>query len=260
MRVVSGAARCAARCDAPVLLTGERGVGKQLVARLVHAFSDRRAASFIPVNCARASEAVLECALFGPDRHTDTAPLHAALFEPDRGTVFLREVGALSQKLQAMLMRVLDQSTLERAGSPSVAARGSVRVISAATRPLAAQVADAIFREDLYYRLNVIHIEIPPLRERVEDVEPLLEYFLDGFARQRDVQTPLLCSDAIEPLVRYNWPGNVRELRNVAERLVVHHHAVVTADIVRLVLTQTAPLPARIFPPAHRRIAKVIEH
>jgi transcriptional regulator with PAS, ATPase and Fis domain len=214
----------AARCDAKVLITGESGAGKEIVARLVHASSARSRAPLVTVNCAALSETLLETELFGHVRGSFTGAYRdrlGAFEQAHRGTVFMDEIGETSPRMQGLLLRFLETGEIQRVGSDQIQNRVDVRVIAATNRVLVESVANKTFREDLYYRLNVIHLRVPPLRERVEDIPVLLEFFLDQFARQYQVPRPTLSAEAMQSLTEHTWPGNVRELKNIVERLVV---------------------------------------
>jgi transcriptional regulator with PAS, ATPase and Fis domain len=214
----------AARCDAKVLITGESGAGKEVVARLIHAASIRNRSPLVTVNCAALSETLLETELFGHVRGSFTGAYRDRLgvFEQaHRGTVFMDEIGETSPRMQGLLLRFLETGEIQRVGSDQVQSRVDVRVIAATNRVLVDAVANKTFREDLYYRINVIHMRVPPLRERLEDIPLLLNFFLDQFARQYQVERPNLGDDAMQSLCEHAWPGNVRELKNVVERLVV---------------------------------------
>nr|OZC21305.1 transcriptional regulatory protein ZraR [Sporomusa acidovorans DSM 3132] len=216
-------ARLYARSDSTVLICGETGTGKELFARALHSGSSRAQAAFVPVNCAAIPETLLESELFGYEEGAFTGAVKGGkpgLFElANEGTLFLDEIGEMSVHLQAKLLRTLQDRRVRRVGSSREIAI-NVRIISATNRDLEKQVAGGLFREDLYYRLNVIPLFLPPLRERQEDIRLLAEYFLKRFAGklQRPVQgfTPA----ALERLQYYDWPGNVRELENVVERAV----------------------------------------
>jgi transcriptional regulator with PAS, ATPase and Fis domain len=214
----------ASRCDAKVLITGESGVGKEVVARLIHANSARQRAPLITVNCAALTDTLLETELFGHVRGSFTGAYRdrsGALELAHRGTVFMDEVGETSPRMQGLLLRFLEAGEIQRVGSDAVQSRVDVRVIAATNRQLVESVAAKTFREDLYYRLNVIHIRVPPLRERREDVTQFLKFFLDQFSRQYSVNPPKLSPATLKLLEEYSWPGNVRELKNIVERLVV---------------------------------------
>jgi two-component system response regulator HydG len=214
----------ASRCDAKVLITGESGVGKEVVARLIHANSGRRRAPLITVNCAALTDTLLETELFGHVRGSFTGAYRdrqGALELAHRGTVFMDEVGETSPRMQGLLLRFLEAGEIQRVGSDAVQSRVDVRVIAATNRHLVDSVAAKTFREDLYYRLNVIHIRVPSLRERREDIPAFLSFFLDQFSRQYNVPKPAISPATMTILSEYPWPGNVRELKNIVERLVV---------------------------------------
>lgn len=223
LRLVHQEVEYAARSDAKVLVTGASGVGKEVVAHLIHARSRRRHAPMLTINCAAMPDTLLESELFGHARgsFTDAYRDKRGLFESAHGgTVFLDEVGEMSLRMQALLLRFLETGELQRVGAERARTPVNVRVVAATNRRLLERIATGEFREDLYYRLNVIHITIPPLRERREDVRPLLGHFLAQFAADHAVPEPQLLPDAAHALEQYDWPGNVRELRNVAERLI----------------------------------------
>jgi DNA-binding NtrC family response regulator len=214
----------AARSDAKVLITGESGVGKEIVARLIHERSARARGPLITINCAGFPDSLLESELFGhgkgsfTDAHRDKRGwLEAA----NGGTIFMDEVGEMSLRMQALLLRFLESGEIQRVGSDRRLPPLDVRVITATHRKLMDRIADKTFREDLYYRLNVVHLEVPPLRERTEDIPVLLHHFLTMFSEAHSSPLPEVMPEALRALVAYSWPGNVRELRNVAERLVL---------------------------------------
>ncbi len=240
----------ASRCDAKVLITGESGAGKEIVARLIHDASLRRRSPLVTVNCAALTETLLETELFGHVRGSFTGAYRdrIGVFEQaHRGTVFMDEVGETTPRMQGLLLRFLETGEIQRVGSDQVQSRVDVRVIAATNRNLLENVAAKTFREDLYYRLNVIHLRVPPLRERKEDVPLLLNHFLETFARQYGVETPRISAAALETLVEHGWPGNVRELKNVVERIVIRHQngEVDRADLPLEVLRTT---PAAVSP------------
>ncbi|MFN0098433.1 MAG: sigma-54-dependent transcriptional regulator [Gemmatimonadaceae bacterium] len=209
--------------DASVLLTGESGTGKELVARYLHARSARAAAPFVPVDCAAMPEGLLESELFGHKRGAFTGAVeqHVGLLaQAQRGTVFLDEVGELPLSLQVKLLRVLEQRQMRAVGDARLQDL-DIRIVAATNRDLEAEVRAARFREDLFYRLNVIRLQLPALRERGGDVALLLTAFLEEFAQLAKRRPPRVTREALAILERYPWPGNVRELRNVAQRLVV---------------------------------------
>jgi transcriptional regulator with PAS, ATPase and Fis domain len=218
---------CAARSDAKVLLTGESGVGKEVTARLIHEQSQRRSEPFVAINCAGVPETLLESELFGHTRGSFTGAYRdrSGLLEAaHRGTILLDEIGETSLRMQGLLLRFLDTGEIQRIGGPLAASGVDSRVITATNRNLADAIEAKTFREDLFYRLNVIHIAIPPLRERREDVPELFFFFLGAYAERYGVALPELSREALAHLAAYDWPGNVRELRNVAERLAVRGH------------------------------------
>jgi transcriptional regulator with PAS, ATPase and Fis domain len=222
----------AARSDAKVLITGESGVGKEVVARLIHQRSARRNASLVTINCAGLPDTLLESELFGHVRGSFTGAYRdrpGLLEMGNGGTVFMDEVGEMSLRMQALLLRFLESGEVQRVGADRMQSRVDVRVIAATNRNLLDRITVKEFREDLYYRLNVIHLLIPPLRERREDVQVLLVYFLRVYSQRHGVPTPDLSPDALRLLTAYDWPGNVRELKNVVERLVVRARASVIA-------------------------------
>lgn len=214
----------AARSDAKVLLTGESGAGKEVVARLIHAQSSRRGAPLVTINCAGLPETLLETELFGHVRGSFTGAYRdkAGLLElANRGTVFMDEIGEMTLHMQSLLLRFLETGETQRVGSSRAESKLNVRVITATNRNLTDRIGLQLFREDLYYRLNVIQIAVPPLRERSQDVQLLVDYFLNSFCAQYRVSAPAFSSEALSQLSCYSWPGNVRELKNVVERLVV---------------------------------------
>src|SRR5262245_60136809 len=224
MRAIEREIDVAAACSAKVLITGESGVGKELVARLIHQGSVRRAGKFVAINCAGLPDSLLESELFGHVRGSFTGAYRDKkgwLEAAHGGAIFLDEVGEMSLRMQAMLLRFLETGEIQRVGSDRALPPLDVRVIAATHRNLAECVKDRTFREDLYYRLNVVHIEVPPLRDRRGDIPVLLKHFLSMFSSAHRLPIPEVSADALQRLVSYDWPGNVRELKNVAERLVV---------------------------------------
>jgi transcriptional regulator with PAS, ATPase and Fis domain len=218
MAAVLRLAQRAAVGDSKVLITGESGVGKDLVARLIHAESLRHRGPFVAVNCAGLTESLLETELFGHVKGSFTGAYRDKLGKlqlADRGTLFLDEVGEMSLRMQALLLRFLEQGELQRVGAQERAHHVDVRIVAATNRNLAERVAAGQFREDLLYRLRVIHIHVPPLRERRTDIRPLVGHF----ARVRGVGKSFT-ADALALLERYRWPGNVRELQNIVEHAI----------------------------------------
>lgn len=221
-QVLQTAARVAAT-RAPVLVRGESGTGKELIARAVHFASDRKNAPFISVNCAALNENLLESELFGHEKgaFTGAEKQRRGRFElADGGTLFLDEIGDISPATQVRLLRVLQEQTFERVGG-SETLRVDVRVIAATHKNLESAIAEGKFREDLFYRLNVVAVDIPPLRERRDDIQILLDHFLRRFAGEYKRKHLAFSKEAWELLVRYDYPGNVRELENIVQRSVI---------------------------------------
>ena len=209
--------------DSTVLVCGETGTGKELIARAVHDMSPRKARTFVKLNCAAIPTGLLESELFGHERGAFTGAISqkAGRFElANQGTLFLDEVGDIPLELQPKLLRVLQEQEFERLGSTRTI-RVSVRLVAATNRDLAQMVADGDFRSDLYYRLNVFPIALPPLRERPDDIPRLVRHFTQKFARQMGRRIETIPTSVMDALVRYTWPGNVRELQNVIERAVI---------------------------------------
>jgi len=216
-------ATLAARSDARILLTGESGAGKEVLAELIHRASPFASGSFVKVNCAAIPTELLETELFGHEKgsFTGAASQRRGKFElADGGTIFLDEVGDLPLAAQAKLLRVLQEGEFHRVGGEQ-SIRVTVRVIAATNRDLHRLASESKFREDLYYRLNVMPIRVPPLRERREDVRELAEFFLSDFCRRNNVRAKSFDAGVVEALESYSWPGNVRELRNVVERMAI---------------------------------------
>lgn len=208
---------------AAVLLLGESGTGKELLARLIHSLSPRAHRPLVTVNCAALPESLLESELFGHERGAFTGAIQrrTGVFEQaDGGTLFLDEIGDLSPTVQVKLLRFLQEGEFQRLGG-SGTLRSDVRIISATHKDLEACIKQGSFREDLFYRLNVVKIQIPPLRERREDIRPLVEHFVERYARENGKKIEGLSKEALDLLVRYDYPGNVRELENIVERAVV---------------------------------------
>jgi len=210
----------AAETDATVLVTGESGTGKELVARAIHSTGHRREGPFVPINCAALTDTLLESELFGHEKGAFTGAIRTKigrLEQADRGALFLDEVGDMSPALQTKLLRALEERACTRVGGTETI-EVDVRYVAATNRDLESAIADGSFREDLYYRLNVIAIRVPPLRERLGDVPLLAEYFLEQAAASSGKPSRELSAEAREALMRYTFPGNVRELQNIIER------------------------------------------
>ncbi|MBW2370753.1 MAG: sigma 54-interacting transcriptional regulator, partial [Deltaproteobacteria bacterium] len=214
--------------DATVLILGETGTGKELIARAIHGASSRKDRPFIKLNCATLPENLIESELFGHEKGAFTGAeiRREGRFElANRGTLFLDEIGEIPQKLQAKLLRVLQDGEFERLGS-SRTITVDVRIIAATNRDLEKEVQDGQFREDLWYRLNVYPITVPPLRQRKEDIPLLVRYFVDKLSRKNGKKITSISKPAMEYYKNYNWPGNIRELENVIERAIINsqHH------------------------------------
>ncbi len=223
MQEVYRLTRRVAQASTTVLLTGETGTGKELIARAIHELSPRSSGPFIRVNCGALSESLLESELFGHVKgaFTNAFENRTGRFEAAHGgTIFLDEINSVSFKLQVKLLRVLQEHEFERVGDTKTI-RVDCRIVAATNRDLQDEIESGRFREDLYYRLNVVPIYLPPLRDRSEDVPALVESFLVQYARETNRPVPKLMPDAIASLKSYSWPGNVRELQNYAERAIV---------------------------------------
>ncbi len=213
----------AAPTNAWILITGENGTGKELVARTIHQMSDRADQPLIDVNCAAIPDDLIESELFGHEKGAlpgTTARKRGKFEVADQGTIFLDEIGDMSLKTQAKILKILQEQKFERVGGSRTLAV-DVRVLAASNKDLEREIEEGAFREDLYYRLNVIPISVPPLRDRKEDIPLLIETFLKGFAQDGDCGQKTMTHQAMERLKAYPWPGNVRELKNLIERLAI---------------------------------------
>jgi formate hydrogenlyase transcriptional activator len=223
--------------DSSVLILGETGTGKELIARAIHRLSGRRERAFVKLNCAAIPLGLLESELFGHERGAFTGAIaqKTGRFElAHKGTLFLDEVGDIPLELQAKLLRVLQEQEFERLGSNRTH-KVDVRLIAATHRDLAAMVKQTTFREDLYYRLKVFPINVPPLRQRTEDIPKLVSHFTELYSRRMNKRIDEIPTGTIDALVRYSWPGNVRELQNFIERAVIlSPHTVLRAPISEL--------------------------
>jgi transcriptional regulator with PAS, ATPase and Fis domain len=230
MRELFALLETVAQTGSTILVTGETGTGKELVAHAIHHNSPRRAQRFVAIHCGAIPETLLEAELFGHARGAFTgavATRPGRFEEANRGTIFLDEVSTMTPTLQMKLLRVIQEREVQRLGDPGVV-KVDVRIIAATNHDLARMVADGTFREDLYYRLNVIPVHMPPLRDRKDDVPLLAQHFLNKFgadlARDREPGTPApamsISQEALRHLMSHNWPGNVRELENALERAV----------------------------------------
>jgi DNA-binding NtrC family response regulator len=223
MQQVIEVIKVVAQSNATVLITGETGTGKELVARAIHSQSHRRDRPFVAVSCAALPESLLESELFGHEKGSFTGAYaqKKGKFEvANRGTLFLDEIGEMSANIQVHLLRVLEEKEFNRVGG-NEPIKVDVRVISATNRDMKEAIAKGQFREDLYYRLNVVNIELPSLRERVEDIPLLAQHFLKRFALENQKEVTGFSSEGTDFLLRHQWPGNVRELENAIERAVI---------------------------------------
>ena len=237
-----------ARSDVSVLLTGESGTGKELLAAHIHRESPFAAGPFVKVNCAAIPTELIESELFGHEKgaFSGAAALRRGKFElADGGTIFLDEIGDLHEASQAKLLRILQDGELQRVGGEQTI-RVATRVVSATNRRLSDLISDGRFREDLYYRLSVVPIRVPALRERMQDIAELVPYFLSEFCARNNFRPRTIDPDAVAALERYAWPGNVRELRNVVERMAI----LTPGDRIT---AEAIPLEVRSSPGAARR-------
>jgi DNA-binding NtrC family response regulator len=234
----------AARTNAKVLILGETGVGKEIAARQLHDQSIYRMKPFVAVNCSGVPETLLESELFGHTRGSFTGAYRdkpGFIRQASGGTLFLDELGEMSLRMQGVLLRFTETGEVQPVGADTPTQHVKVRLITATNRDLREQIAAGTFREDLYYRLNVIQLHVPPLRERRDDIPLLMQHYLERAAATFSVAVPELNSDALQLLIAYGWPGNIRELRNVAERLALRDaRRALTADDLPIELRGTS--------------------
>jgi two-component system, NtrC family, nitrogen regulation response regulator NtrX len=247
IRQLMEAVRRAAPTSATVLIQGESGVGKELVARAIHRNSLRSRERFVQVNCAAIPEELIESELFGHEKGSFTGATEKQIgkFEQaDRGTIFLDEVGDMSLKTQAKVLRVLEEGEVERVGSARTI-RVDVRVIAATNKDLEKEIEKGTFREDLFFRLSVIPLSVPPLRDRVEDIPALVQHFLDVLGRENNFRRRRITPRAMEALQRHRWKGNIRELRNTLERSIImtQGDAIDSSDLPEAVRVDPRPAP-----------------
>lgn len=246
MEIVKKLVQDVARTPTTVLLQGESGTGKELIARMVHLASPRKSAPFIPLNCAAIPENLLESELFGHERGAFTGAVQArrGKFElAQGGSIFLDEIGEMPPLLQAKLLRVLQERIFERLGG-TLQIKADVRVIAASNRDLVKEVAEKRFREDLFYRLNVFPINLPPLRDRLDAIPQLVRHFCARFSAASGQRRPVgISAEALKLLQLHTWPGNVRELQNVIERGVILARGEITRDELPVELLEKSPLP-----------------
>ncbi|MCF7928631.1 MAG: sigma-54 dependent transcriptional regulator [Spirochaetales bacterium] len=235
-----------ASSDTRILIQGENGTGKELVARQIHNRSSRREGPFVEVNCAAIPDTLLESELFGHEKGAFTSAVsrRKGKFElADEGTLFLDEIADMSPDAQAKVLRAIQELRFERIGGEE-SIHVDVRIIAATNRDLQQSVRDGAFREDLYFRLNVIPIFVPPLRDRLEDLSPLLDYFFELYADSNNTEIRRLSEEAMEYLKSYSWPGNIRELKNFCERLtVMTDETEISRETVSFYLGQSGMIP-----------------
>ena len=261
LKRVMDSIRRAAPTNATVLITGESGVGKELVARAVHRNSLRHRERFVQVNCAAIPDELIESELFGHEKGSFTGATEKQIgkFEQaDKGTIFLDEVGDMSLKTQAKVLRVLQEGEVERLGSARTT-KVEVRVIAATNKQLEEEIEKGAFREDLYFRLAVIPISVPPLRERRDDIPLLVRHFVDLFSRDNNFRPKKVTPAAMELLQRHRWKGNIRELRNAVERLIIMTPSDVV-DVADIPESIRVDAPARAADPDAGRPGTLREH
>jgi two-component system, NtrC family, nitrogen regulation response regulator NtrX len=244
MRAVRELIAQAAASDSRILILGENGTGKELVAREVHARSARASGPFIEVNCAAIPETLIESELFGHEKGAFTNALQrrrGKVETADRGTLFLDEIADMSLSTQAKVLRVLQEMRFERVGGEEPISV-DVRVIAATNKDIRAEIGKGRFREDLFFRINVVPIHVPPLRERLEDMPALVTYFMEKFKRPSAQEPRTVSPEGMKALCSYHWPGNIRELKNFVERVnIMTEEAVITAASVKAFLGAAAP-------------------
>ncbi len=262
MIAIRSEVECAARSDAKVLLTGESGVGKDIAARVIHQRSARSHMPFVTINCVSVPDSLLEPELFGHVRGSFTGAYrdrHGLLEAAHKGTVFLDEVCEMSPRMQALLLRFMESGEIQRVGSDRVQSHLDTRVLAATNKDPMELLASKAFREDLYYRLNVIEIKIPPLRARREDIPALIDHFLNRYAEAHGIIPPAIAPDAMMALVDFEWPGNVRQLKNFVERLIVRGPCpmITVADLPQEIVGRLRPL-TRMSAPVERPALEVV--
>jgi formate hydrogenlyase transcriptional activator len=233
-----------ARTDAKVLITGESGAGKEVVARQVYALSTRSSRPFVAVNCAGLPETLLESELFGHVRGSFTGAYRdkpGKLEVADEGTIFMDEIGEMTLRMQGLLLRFLETGEIQKVGADRTGTRVDVRTIAATNRNLRDMIAQGQFREDLFYRLNVIHLIVPGLRERKEDIPGLVDHFMNRMSRTGGRPARTISPAAMQLLNEYHWPGNVRELQNVIERAVI----LSSGPVLRVPIEDLLPSPVQ---------------
>ncbi|MDF1733058.1 MAG: nitrogen regulation protein NR(I) [Minwuia sp.] len=248
--------------DLTVMITGESGTGKELVARALHEYGKRRNGPFVAINMAAIPRELIESELFGHEKGSFTGALQksSGRFEQaDGGTLFLDEIGDMPLEAQTRLLRVLQQGEYTTVGGRT-SIRTDVRIVAATNRDLRVQIGQGLFREDLYYRLNVVPIRLPPLRERSEDIPDLIRHFLNR-ASEEGLPSKTVDRDAMNRLISYRWPGNVRELENLVRRFAaLYSDETITVDIVERELADPLPSPAEEYSPASESLGSAIEY
>ncbi|MBA7702372.1 Regulatory protein AtoC [subsurface metagenome] len=236
MREVWETVKKSSSSDAAVLITGETGTGKELIAESIHLLSPRKDNAIVKVNCAALPETLLESELFGYEKgaFTGAASAKPGRFElAHKGTIFLDEIGDISHVTQVKLLRVLQEKEFERLGGTETK-KVDIRIISATNRILLDEIKNGKFREELYYRLNIIPIQLPPLRERQDDIPHLVDYFFRKICKEYEKKPPSIADDAITALKTFSWPGNIRQLENIIERIIVLNESEkITGDHIR---------------------------
>lgn len=237
-----------ASSDINVLITGDSGTGKELVAYNIHYNSIRKFENFIPINCGSLPNDLIESELFGYEKGAFTGATNTkqGLFEiANKGTVFLDEVSELPITAQVKLLRVIQEGEIEKIGR-NRNIKVDVRIVAATNKDLLKEVEEKRFRKDLYYRLNILPIYVPPLKDRMEDIQDLLEYFMNAFCRSINKEVPVLSEDARKQLLYYDWPGNIRELKNAVQRMLIYDESVISSSTVKFALgTMPEYLPDR---------------
>jgi len=252
-----------ARSKASVLITGSSGTGKELIAKAVHYNSPRKDQPFISINCGALTETLLETELFGHEKgaFTGAIAMKRGRFElADRGTLFLDEVGEMPQALQVKLLRVLQEMEFERVGGTRTF-RVDVRILAASNRNIKEDVTNGLFREDLFYRLNVMNLELPPLRERIDDIPLLVKHFIEKYRTENNKNRIELSPEAWKALYNYSWPGNVRELENVIERALVLNSggAIMLDDLPEELTAEEAEFDVERFIPPNMPLSTTLE-
>ena len=231
MRSVMQIAEKVAKSDAHILITGESGTGKEVLASFIHYNSKRNSNNFVRVNCAAIPENLIESELFGHEKGAFTganARRVGKFEESSGGTLLLDEITEMDIKLQAKLLRAIQEKEIDRIGG-SGNVKVDLRIIATSNRDIPIEIANGNFREDLYFRLNVINIELPPLRERKEDLEDLANFFIDKYSRSNNLEPKILTKEALDLIISYDWPGNIRELENAIHRAVLLSDNEITA-------------------------------